>query len=377
MWKLLGAILVIVFGLWFIFSLPVVPSHSAKHWQAESWMQKDSTLPEKIPPRVLALTDLPPLEPAPSPEVLLAAIQKSKEAGCNGAVLTYSWPSLEPRQGEFTLEELKNGVVINEGRVLFLGIQVLNTTVKDLPADLQTKRFDDPQVIERFHSFLDALAPLLQNRIRYLSIGNESDIYLSANPNEIGAFETFLNAATEHAKKIAPNLIIGTTLTDAGALRPEFQQLIKNTDAHFLTYYHGQVGVEGAFKDTAKVKEEILTLATKLDDRAIIFQEIGFPAHDKISSAAKQVEFVNGVFDAWDELNTRVPFLNYFMMYDFPESIVKDQLTYYGVKEDTEPLVRFLTSLGLHKADGTPRESWNVFEKRAKELKENASQSDK
>ncbi|QDT95802.1 glycoside hydrolase 5 family protein [Gimesia aquarii] len=369
MWKLLGAILVIVLSLWFIFSLPVVPSHSASFWQAESWMQKDSTLPETIPSRVLALTDLPPLEPAPTPDILLAAIQKSKEVGCDGAVLTYSWPSLEPRPGDLTLEELKNGIVINKGRVLFLGIQVLNTTVKDLPTDLQTKRFDDPQVIERFQSFLDALAPLLQNRVRYLSIGNESDIYLTAHPDEINAYATFLNSAYKHAKKIAPDLIVGTTLTDAGALQPEFQQLVKNADAHFLTYYHGQVGVEGTFKDTTKVKEEILKLSTKLDERPIVFQEIGFPAHDQISSAEKQAEFVNGVFDAWDELNSRVPFLNYFMMYDFPESIINDQLTYYGVDDDTKPLVRFLTTLGLHQVDGTPRESWSVFEQRAKELK--------
>ncbi|WP_197993260.1 hypothetical protein [Gimesia aquarii] len=56
-------------------------------------------------------------------------------------------------------------------------------------------------------------------------------------------------------------------------------------------------------------------------------------------------------------------------MYEFPDSIINDQLTYYGVQNDTEPLVRFLTTLGLHQVDGTPRESWSVFEQRAKELK--------
>jgi hypothetical protein len=366
--KLLGVITVAVFGLLLVLALTSAQFRPASKWQTEPWMQRDTTLPNKLPPRLLALTDLPPLEPAPSLDDLLAAIKKSKQAGCNGAVLTYSWPSLEPRKGVFTLGELKNGVVINEGRAVFLGVQVLNTTVKDLPADLQAKRFDDPQVVERFRSFLDALVPLLRDRIRYLSIGNESDIYLSAHPDEIEAFGIFLNAAYQHAKKIAPNLTIGTTLTDAGALRPEFQKLIKHTDAHVLTYYHGQVGLDGAFKDTANTKEGILALAATLDDRPIIFQEIGFPAHQQISSEEKQAEFVNGVFDAWDKLGDRVPFLNYFMMYDFPESIIKDQLSYYGVKDNTEPLVRFLTSLGLHRADGTPRQSWRVFERRGKNL---------
>lgn len=56
-------------------------------------------------------------------------------------------------------------------------------------------------------------------------------------------------------------------------------------------------------------------------------------------------------------------------MYEFPESIINHQLTYYGVDEDTEPLARFLTTLGLHQVDRTARESWSVFEERAKEPK--------
>lgn len=370
-WKLLGLIAATVFGLLLVLTLTSAgdSSRPASEWQAEAWMQGDTTLPNTTPARVLALTDLPPLAPAPTPDDILAAIKKSKQAGCNAAVLSFSWPALEPRKGAFTLDELKGSVVINEGRFLFLGIQVLNTTVKDLPTDLQGKQFDDPQVLERFRSFLDALAPFLRNRVRYLSIGNESDIYLSAHPDEIEAFGVFLNSAQQHVKKIAPKLSVSTTLTDAGALRPEIQELIKHMDAHFLTYYHGQHGVEGAFKDTEKTKEDILALAAKLDDRPIIFQEIGFPAHQEIGSPEKQAEFVNGVFDAWDELGSRVPLVNYFMMYDFPEAFVKEQVSYYGVTDNTEPLVRFMSSLGLHKVDGTPRPSWNVFKRRGKRIK--------
>ncbi|MCF6286925.1 MAG: M48 family metalloprotease [Candidatus Hydrogenedentes bacterium] len=201
-------------------------SRPADEWHTESWMGADPKLPATIPTRILSLTDLPPLDPMPGPEDFLAAIEKSKVAGCSGAVLTYSWPSLEPRKGAFTLEELKGAVALNEGRVLYLGIQVLNTTVKEFPHDLSGRAFDDPQLIERFRTFLDGLAPLLQHRVRFLSIGNESDVYLSIHPDETDAFGVFLNAARDHAKHIAPELLVGTTLTDAGAV-----QLTKNPDA--------------------------------------------------------------------------------------------------------------------------------------------------
>ncbi|WP_298868198.1 hypothetical protein [uncultured Gimesia sp.] len=341
----------------------------AKEWQAEPWMERDTSLPSVLPARVLALTDLPPLEPVPSPDDMVAAIKKSQDAGCNGAVLTFSWPSLEPSQGAYSLDELKGTVALNQGRILFLGIQILNTTVKDLPIDLQGKQFDDPLILERFCSFLDALAPLLKNRVSYLSIGNESDIYLSIHPDEIETFGVFLNRARQHAKEIAPHLMIGTTLTDSGALRPEMQKLTAQADAHFLTYYHGQVGLEGAFKNTKNTKDEILALATQFDERPIVFQEIGFPANTEISSPDKQAEFVRGVFDAWDELGDRIPFLNYFMMYDFPDAIIKDQLAYYGVSENTKPLVKFLSSLGLHETNGKPRPGWEIFHRRGNLIK--------
>ncbi len=342
------------------------PSRPAGDWQAESWMQEDTSLPAQMPVRVLCLTDLPLLDPLPKPVDFVAAIQKSKQAGCNGAVLSHSWSAMESGKDSFALDDLKGSVILNEGRFLFLGIQVLNTTVKDLPKDLMKKQFDDPQVIERFNSLLNALAPLLQNRICYLSIGNESDIYLSAHPDEIKAFGVFLEKTREHARKIAPGLLVSTTLTDAGAMDPNYQKMIQKMDAHFLTYYHGQAGVEGTFKDTSITKQELLSLAARLDDRPILFQEIGFPAHDKISSAEKQAEFVTGVFDAWDELGGRVRLINYFMMYDFPQAFVKEQVSYYGVTENTEPLVRFIGSLGLHKTDGTSRPGWKVFESRGK-----------
>lgn len=368
--RLTGLIATATFALLIILALASTEknvSRPSSEWQAEQWMHPTTTLP--TPTRVLALTDLPSLDPTPGPNNILAAIKKSKQAGCNGAVLSFSWPALEPQHDILTLEDLKNSVIINEGRFLFLGIQVLNTTVKDLPTDLQGERFNDPQVLERFRSFLDALAPLLRNRVHYLSIGNESDIYLSAHPDEIKAFSVFLNSAHKHLKKIAPDLIVSTTLTDAGALRPEFQQLIQHMDAHFLTYYHEQHRLAGKFKDTTNTKEEILALTAQLDNRPIIFQEIGFPAHEKIGSPLKQAEFVNGVFDAWDELGSRVPLLNYFMMYDFPKAFVEEQISYYGISGNTESSVIFLSSLGLHKADGTPRPSWKVFVRRGRKIK--------
>ena len=133
---LVGMVALVVFAA---MKATATTTRSAAEWQNEAWMRPDPTLPRNLPQRILSLTDLPSLK-NPTPANFLLASQKSRKAGCNGAVLTFSWPKLEPSEGKFTLEDLKGAVALNEGRTLFLGIQVLNTTVKDLPADLQKKK---------------------------------------------------------------------------------------------------------------------------------------------------------------------------------------------------------------------------------------------
>ncbi len=365
--------LAVAFGLWIIFMIALMWMMSsapnakpASEWQTESWMQSDETLPTKLPSRVLAMTDLPLLEPAPTADDVLAANQKSRRAGCDAAVLTFSWPSLEQSPGQFTFDKLKKSVELNSGRFLFLGIQVVNTTAKELPIDLQGKPLNSSEVIDRFCELLDALDPFLKNRVRFLSIGNETDVYLAANPGDEIAFKEFLTAGREHAKQISPNLLVGTTMTDEGATRPDFRRLVASMDAHFLTYYHGQHGLEGTFKNPTSTKVDLIALAAELDTRPIVFQEIGFPAHTSLGSAQKQAVFVEQVFDAWDELGDRVPMINYFMMNDFPSAFVQEQVSYYGTDDESKSLANFIGSLGLHDSNGTPRPAWEVFKRRAK-----------
>lgn len=362
---LAGVALCVALVLWF--NGPT--SMTADQLQGQAWMRPDRSLPGERPTRLLAMTDLPPLSPAPTPVDFVVAKEKSTQAGCQAAVLSFSWPALEPSEDRFTIEELNGSILLQEGRFLFLGIQVVNTTVKELPADLQDRPFDDPVVIQRFKSFLDALGPLLKNRVVYLSIGNETDVYLSANPDQWQPYRNFLLESYQHAKSINPNLVVGTTLTDGGAIEPEFQELVEGLDAHFLTYYHGQHGLEGKFKDPAETKTELVTLANKLnDDRPIVFQEIGFPADSTLGSPEGQAQFVAGVFDAWEELGDRVQMINYFMLYDFPESFVQEQLAYYGVPKEQQRLARFIGSLGLHQCDGSPRPAWEIFQQRGQQM---------
>lgn len=344
--------------------------HSSNWQKSFYWQQPDPLLPSPLPARLLGLTDLPLLAPPPTPKDTIEAINKSRAAGCNAAVLSFSWPSLEPKPHSYQFDELLSAIRLNQGRALFLGIQVINTTTKELPHDLRDKSFDDAVVLSRFSDLLDALQPLLNQRLHFLAIGNEVDVYLAGHPDELAAYQRFLTHNNEHLKKIAPELIIGSTVTSTSATKPEIQWLTQSLDAHFLTFYTTHQGLDTDTNDGAThYTQQLHQLAQSLDQRPLVFQEVGSPTHPELGSEQQQSQFINALFDTWELLGDRIRLINYFLLYDFPEEFVTQLIGYYGATDEQKTLNHFIGSLGLHDAQGKPKSGWKTFVERAQRLK--------
>ena len=56
----------------------------------------------------------------------------------------------------------------------------------------------------------------------------------------------------------------------------------------------------------------------------------------------------------------RIPFLNVFLMHDFPQTLCDYFTQYYGLPGD-QRFSQFLCTLGLRKVNGTPRLAWTTF----------------
>src|SRR5829696_780242 len=167
---------------------------------------------------ILSISTTPRLDPPPVLRDYLDAFEHGAEAGVTGNFISYKWSELEPTPGEFDLEDLTNG--LNYLRTFYdyqflLGIQLLNTTDRETPADLLDVPFDDPRMLERFKALFDALLPYVEEDVRYLSIGNEVDIYL-ATQGEWNAYGTFYTAAVDYVHQTAPWMQVGITATYGG-----------------------------------------------------------------------------------------------------------------------------------------------------------------
>ncbi|HVU13637.1 MAG TPA: hypothetical protein VHD90_20295 [Phototrophicaceae bacterium] len=313
--------------------------------------------------QVLSMSTTPRLDPAPTEQDYLDAFKLTHDAGVDGNAFTAKWSDLEDSGAKYKFDDFLNGMGGYEYAypdTLMFGIQVLNTTAKETPPDLLNVSFDDPQMLTRFDALIDAMLPKFKPYVRYLSIGNEVDVYLANHPQEWATYKTFYDGVVDHVHQVDPDVQVGVTVTYSGLLAhtDQIMTLNEHSDVFFLTYYP----LETDF--TANHPDAPLTDFPKMVEIArglpVILQEVGYPSADLLhSSEADQAAFVRNVFTAWKSAGNAIPFLNYFLLHDLTEDICNQLEGYYGLKNPN--FHAYLCTLGLRQANGTPKLAWQTF----------------
>ena len=313
--------------------------------------------------QALGIAQNPPMISTAGMQDYLKAVQLAHGAGVDGNAFTEKWSVLEPAPGSFRIDDFANGMNFFEDTykdTVLLGIQVLNTNVKETPADLQKVAFDDPQMLQRFDALIDALLAKITHKPRYLSIGNEVDAYLDNHPQEWAAYKTFYDGAVAHVHQVAPEIQVGVTVTYSGLFNhtDEVQKLNEHSDVAIVTYYPLKANfiVEPADAPPTDFPKMIM-LANGLP---VVLQEVGYPSAALLnSSEADQAQFVTNVFVAWKSAGDQIPFLDFFLLHDLTDDFCSTLESYYGIKFPN--FHAYLCTLGLRHVDGTPKQAWQAF----------------
>lgn len=311
----------------------------------------------------------PPINSPSVPPDYAGAIDLTVQAGARGSFLSWTWKALEPSPRVFKPDEVKEGLRHlgnTRGLDVLVALQVINTTAREVPSDLAATSFDVDVMTTRFHALVDSLRPHLNRHIKYLSIGNEVDVYLATHPQEWDAFKRFYRDGLAYGHAVAPWVKVGVTVTYDGAVNQKGQvaDLNSRSDIFILTYYPLRPrfiprSPDAAMKDIPKMAE----LASRWP---VVLQEVGHPSATVLSSSQLlQAQFVRSVFRAWKASAARIPFLNYFLLHDFPPQLSEQLAQYYGLPRDRN-FQAFLCTLGLRHADGTPKSAWSALVKSAK-----------
>ena len=289
------------------------------------------------------------------------ALGLAKAAGAQVVSLSLAWDVLETEPGVYEPEPnylaIANQYYSAAGMRVSLVITPIDTNVSRLPADLQDKPFDDPLLIKRFNRLLDwVFSQIPDLRLTSLSIGNEVNVFLGSAPGAWAAYGRFYEATSEHGRGLRPGLRVGAKLTSNGILgyaQSEAYALNNFSDVILVTYY--PLNPDFTVREPAVVADDLAALVTAYPGRPIHLAQAGYPSSPILnSSEARQAQFVQEMFEAWDAHASQIELISFTWLSDASPAAVADFAEYYGLS--TQRFTEFLASLGLRTFPGSGRD---------------------
>lgn len=302
----------------------------------------------------------------------IVEIRRLIRLGAGGMASSIKWSDVETIPGNFLLKSVQDqaGVAALLGGASATTLQTIDTNNKTIPGDLAAEPWNSQRMKDRLERFIKEVTPKLGPNTKWLSLGNEVDIYLGEHKAEAEAFAELMEHGFKVVKGIRPDLKVGVTVSSEGLHRvPDMvRRLNRSTDVMFVTYYH--MTPEMLVQPIAKVKDRIDAIFDFLPGKPVVLQEVGIPASPTNgSSEAMQADFVREVFAQLDRRADRLELASYFLMVDFSSDLVDLLTKYYRL--DHPRFVSYLATLGLRDQFGKPRPAYFVFReemmKRAKD----------
>lgn len=284
--------------------------------------------------------------------------------GVNFIYLSFKWSDVESIAGKPDLDNYRKFLeaLSPYGFQFLITIQTIDTNNKTLPADLMNVPFDSSEMLSRFDMLLSDLVKIAPTNVKWINLGNEVDVYLHQHPNEINPYMKLIRHATNTLHHLNPKLKVGVTCTYSGVSgdRSLFDRINRYSDFISLTYY--PLNPDFTVRPIADIPDDFHKMVAMAGKKRIILQEAGYPAAKLLnSSEEKQEEFVNSIFTCAKRYSRQIIGVNFFLLYDFGDKITNGLLKYYRLPDPR--FQAYLATLGLHKADGTPRKAWLRFKK--------------
>jgi hypothetical protein len=285
------------------------------------------------------------------------AMDLARELGADSIRLSIYWDDFETSPGEFNPDpnwlEIANQYYSSQGYAISLVISVLDTTETRLPSDLEGRSFSDPEVSERFMGLLDYVkSQLVDVELVSLAIGNEIDGVLGSDQQAWNAYTFFYEESASYARELWPDIPVSTKVTfdgltgSSGSLG---QSIYQNSAVIMTTYY--PLNGDFTVQDPTVILDDFSTLVDLFPGKEIQLTEIGYPTSPiNNSSPEKQAQFIQNMFQAWDQHAEVISVMSYSWLTDLPEDSVRELETYYGVSSDA--FGEFLRTLGLRTFPG-------------------------
>ena len=285
-------------------------------------------------------------------------ISHAKDLGAEFLALHLNWTSIEQTPNAYSdpgnaLYLLNQSAKINNLK-FSLTIRPIDLTGKTVPADLDSMRFNDTHMINRFKKVVDFVFDRVDaNILLNLQIGNEIDKYdfSKEHPDFWADYGVFLNALRNHIKLKNNNVNVSFTGTLEGMLtnKTRFNLLAKNMDHIGVTYYPLKENFDVKKPDDAMAT--INTFVQAFDSKPIYFQELGYQTSESNSSSeTEQADFFCRFFKVWDTYKDKIRSVNILRLNDLSLEEAKKSAGPYGLSNPE--FIEYLRTLGIRTYDG-------------------------
>lgn len=295
-----------------------------------------------------------------------AGLAAAKAVGATSVTQLITWSMIEPSPNVYSTAVLQptNTLLPQSGLSLSLMIAVINTSLRDMPSDLNTLAFDDPKVIARFETMLDQVFAAIPNvELVSLGIGNEIDGYLTTS-TQWTQYANFYATVSAYARSKRSGLKVGVQGTLYGMLanKAAFQALGNVSDVFLVSYY--PLNSDSTVKDPSVVNGDLNNLAAAFSSKPIQIREAGYPTGSVVNSSVDlQASFVNNLFAAWDQQASNIQYLCVTRLKDKTDAEIANDSQYYGI---TDPrILNFIQTLGLRTSDGTNKPAMSALSTQA------------
>ncbi|MCC9603129.1 glycosyl hydrolase 53 family protein [Stieleria sp. JC731] len=297
------------------------------------------------------------------------AFASAKNAGIQFIELPQQWDEVELADGDYQSQfvAMANEVYPQLETSLVLSMNPIDTAANRVPKHLLDADWDSHERIDAFNRWFDwTIAQLSDAQIVAVSVGNEVDAYFTSHPDEIEAYARFYEQVAGHIREQIPNAVVGCKMTfpgRTGSIESALASIDSHSDAIMLTYY--PLNDQFQVRDPSEVSRDFEKMVS-LTDQPVYLLETGYPSGAKCqSSQARQAEFVDALFEAWDKQVNEVPVVNLVWTCDLPKSQVDSMVQYYAVQQLAYR--EYLQTLGLRTADGTNKAAFERVRENVRE----------
>lgn len=313
--------------------------------------------------------------PAATSDSIDARWADAVDAGMKVGRLQIDWPELEPSPNVFNKAALEEKLkdYKNQNLQTFLLISAYDSDGPVVPVDLEGRRFDDAELIERFKALMDWVIPMLVDYDGYLiSISNEADNSFGEIDNLHNEILLFLQASKEHIHALDQNMAVTVTMAE-GSLdsdKPGMDAIIEACDVACWNFYGAKFIAEPPYypaQSESEIKTDIQRMLNVSGDKQVIIQELGMWSGNDVLNSDEEIQrrFFEVFFtEMRKEERMRAAYV--FQLVDWsPETtdILAQFLEDEGLPQEFIDAFReSLETMGLIcYDDGTSKAAWNEF----------------